>query len=262
MSKLSLERAYSGNKDFSWMNDGSGQDLLSEEMKLSYDAVAERADETQYLHVIDRFPVSQEAWDTMCGTSAALCNIKHGDTVFDAGCGCGAWLDSVNRQNPEKELKMVGLDYAAGLIEIANQRLPEGTWHVGDARSYPDVPDNSFDVSVSFGVFVYFDSLDECRQALEELVRVTKPGGRIMVGRMNSKEVFDAIGEETIKRNYAKYVPRQMKVESNSFWQIEADRLGISLVAVKQMGDLYDIHACGDPAMGRLRHCVYFEKPM
>ena len=53
-----------------------------------------------------------------------------------------------------------------------------------------------------------------------------------------------------------------MKVESNSFWQIEADRLGISLVAVKQMGDLYDIHACGDPAMGRLRHCVYFEKPM
>ena len=51
-------------------------------MKLSYDAVAERADETQYLHVIDRFPVSQEAWDTMCGTSAALCNIKHGDTVF------------------------------------------------------------------------------------------------------------------------------------------------------------------------------------
>ena len=35
MSKLSLERSYSGNKDFSWMNDGSGQDLLSEEVAYS-----------------------------------------------------------------------------------------------------------------------------------------------------------------------------------------------------------------------------------
>ena len=45
---------------------------------------------------------------------------------------------------------------------------------------------------------------------LEELVRVTKPGGRLMVGRMNSKEIFDQLGEETIRRNYAKYVPRQV----------------------------------------------------
>ena len=42
-------------------------------------------------------------------------------------------------------------------------------------------------------------------------MRVTKPGGRVMVGRMNSKEVFDQIGEETIKKNYAKYVPRQVR---------------------------------------------------
>ena len=57
--------------------------------------------------------------------------------------------------------------------------------------------------------------LKECvwkqvQAGFEELVRVTKPGGRVMVGRMNSKEVFDQIGEESIKRNYAKYVPRQV----------------------------------------------------
>ena len=32
---------------------------------------------------------------------------------------------------------------------------------MGDARKYEFIPDNSFDVSVSFGVFVYFDSQDE-----------------------------------------------------------------------------------------------------
>jgi len=133
---------------------------------------------------------------------------------------------------------------------------------VGDARSYPDVPDDSFDVSVSFGVFVYFDSTDECRTALEELARVTKPGGRMMIGRMNSQEQFDARGEEYIRRNYAKYVPRQCKVDSRTFWHEEAERLGLKVIAVKQMGELYDIHAAKDSAMGCLRHCVYFEKPL
>eukprot|EP00657_Telonema_sp_P-1_P011341 TRINITY_DN637_c0_g1_i1.p1 TRINITY_DN637_c0_g1~~TRINITY_DN637_c0_g1_i1.p1 ORF type:complete len:266 (-),score=51.52 TRINITY_DN637_c0_g1_i1:233-1030(-) len=257
-----LHRAHSGNKDFSWMNDGAGEESLSEEMKRSYDAVAERADDSQYLHMIDRFPVSQEAWDTMCRATADLCNIKPGDTVFDAGCGCGAWLDSIDRQFPENQIKMVGLDFSAGLIDIANRRLPNGDWRLGDARSYPDIPDNSFEVSVSFGVFFYFDSQEECIGALEELVRVTKPGGRVLVGRMNSKEKFDEMGEETVRRNYAKYVPRQCKVDSGVFWMEQAERLGITLLAVKQMGELYDIHACGDSAMGRLRHCAYFEIPL
>ena len=40
-----------------------------------------------------------------------------------------------------------------------------------------------------------------------------------MVGRMNSKEIFDRLGEEHIRKNYAKYVPRQVltpKVHPNS----------------------------------------------
>lgn len=32
---------------------------------------------------------------------------------------------------------------------------------VGDARRYPDVPSNTFDLSLSFGVFFYFDGDDD-----------------------------------------------------------------------------------------------------
>lgn len=252
----------SGNKDFSWMQDGAGSDKLSAEMQASYESVAQRADETQHLHVIDRFPITLDAWDTVCRSTSQLLDIKADDSMFDAGCGCGAWLESVARQFPEKNLKIAGLDYAPGLIDIANQRIPNGEWHVGDARKYEFIPDNSFDVSVSFGVFVYFDSQDECRTALEELVRVTKPGGRIMVGRMNSKEIFDRLGEEHIRKNYAKYVPRQCKVDSGTFWHEEAERLGLQMIAVKQMGEMYDIYAASDSAMGSLRHCVFLQKPM
>lgn len=243
------------------MSDGAGKEALSAEMQQSYESVAQRADANQYLHVIDRFPITLEAWDTVCRSTSELLDIQANDVVFDAGCGCGAWLDSIQRQFPEKAIKIAGLDYAPGLIDIAKERLPEGDWSVGDARQYSDIPDNSFDVSVSFGVFVYFDSDDECRQGLEELVRVTKPGGRLMVGRMNSREIFEDIGEETIRQNYAKYVPRQAKVYSNVFWAEEADRLGLELIAVKRMGEMYNLQMAGDTAMGRLRHCAFFRKP-
>lgn len=257
-----VERAHSANKDYSWMNDGAGADKLSEEMKLSYETVAENADDTHFLHVIDRFPISLDAWDQVVLATSDLLNIQPADSVFDAGCGCGAWLDSLERQFPQKMLEISGLDFASGLIDIANRRLPQGKWRVGDARQYTDIPDDSFDVSVSFGVFFYFDGIEEVQAGFEELVRVTKPGGRLMVGRMNSKEVFDKMGEAAIKKNYAKYVPRQAKVDSSRFWHSEAHRLGVNLIAVKRMDELYDLQMAQDRAMGALRHCAYFEKPI
>lgn len=131
---------------------------------------------------------------------------------------------------------------------------------VGDARDYPQVASNSFDLSISFGVFFYFDSEEEVRKGLRELARVTKPGGRVMVGRMNSKEIIDQIPEKTLKSNYAAYFPRQAKVDSRSFWKVEAQAAGLELLDVKSMSELYDLQKCGDSCMGRLRHCAYFRK--
>ena len=54
----------------------------------------------------------------------------------------------------------------------------------------------------------------------------------------------------------------QAKVNSATFWQSEAHRLGVNFVAVKGMGELYDLATAGDKAMGRLRHCAYFVKPL
>ena len=77
-------RCHSGNKDFSWMQDGAGSERLSAEMQASYESVAqpERADETQHLHVIDRFPITLDAWDTVCRSTSALLDIKAGDCMF------------------------------------------------------------------------------------------------------------------------------------------------------------------------------------
>ena len=138
----------------------------------------------------------------------------------------------------------------------------------------------------------------QVRKGLRELARVTKPGGRVMVGRMNSKEVctafliidvldevynifgrsltkfqrrhWRAIMQHTfpVRSNSIDYKacsvdPRmwlQAKVDSRSFWKVEAQAAGLELLDVKSMSELYDLQQCGDSCMGRLRHCAYFRK--
>lgn len=98
-----------------------------------------------------------------------------GQRWLDVACGTGrvAEIAAVNGAS------VVGIDLAPALIEVAKRRAQEREleieYRVGDAENL-DVPDASFDaVSSSFGVM--FAPSHEA--AAGELVRVTKPGGRI-----------------------------------------------------------------------------------
>merc|ERR1712028_19761 len=109
---------------FAWMQDGGNENAkLSEEMQDSYQQAALRAgkDNSQPLHVIDRFPIRQDQWDYMVRSTSMVpdCAIKDEHYIFDAGCGAGAYLDSLLRMNPTAGLKVAGIDFAPGLIDIA-----------------------------------------------------------------------------------------------------------------------------------------------
>jgi len=161
-----------GVKDYSWMGDGGNSDvLLSVEMQQSYQAAAERSEASGPLHVIDRFPIQQEQWDYMVRSTVAPCGkLEQGFSVFDAGCGAGAYLDSLLRQAPELNLRVSGVDFAPGLIDIAKHRLPAGSQlTVGDARDYKHVKSDSFDLALSFGVFFYFDNENDVTFSLNSI---------------------------------------------------------------------------------------------
>jgi SAM-dependent methyltransferase len=95
-----------------------------------------------------------------------------GTRMLDAGCGAGGAL----RLAAERGADVTGLDAAAGLIEYAQQRVPDVTIVQGELQSLP-FPDDVFDVVTGFNSFQYAADPVE---ALREAKRVTKPGGRIL----------------------------------------------------------------------------------
>jgi SAM-dependent methyltransferase len=98
-----------------------------------------------------------------------------GERVLDLACGTGAVPELV----AAKGIEVVGIDLAPALIEQAKERAAERgldiDYRVGDVEAL-DLEDASFDVVTSTCGLMF--APDQAAVA-KELVRVTKPGGRI-----------------------------------------------------------------------------------
>jgi ubiquinone/menaquinone biosynthesis C-methylase UbiE len=100
--------------------------------------------------------------------------------VLDLGCGDGTTAIPLARLGAE----VVGIDIARNLVEAGNKRaaaagLKRLTFQEGDACNLQGVGDHSFDLTLSvFGAMFAPKPIDVAR----EMVRVTKPGGRIEMG--------------------------------------------------------------------------------
>jgi SAM-dependent methyltransferase len=110
----------------------------------------------------------------------AQLGITKGMKVLDLGCGDGTTAI------PEAKLgaDVLGVDIAQNLVEAGNLRAKKGglsnlVFQEGDATDLNELADDSFDLLVSiFGAMFAPKPFDVAK----EMVRVTKPGGRIVMG--------------------------------------------------------------------------------
>lgn len=106
--------------------------------------------------------------------------IGKGLKVLDLGCGDGTTALPAAQLGAD----VLGVDIARNLVEAGNKRAAEHglsncTFREGDATNLQGIPDRTFDVVVSiFGAMFAPKPFDVAK----EMVRVTKPGGRIVMG--------------------------------------------------------------------------------
>ena len=106
--------------------------------------------------------------------------VTKGMKVLDLGCGDGTTALPEARLGAE----VTGVDIAANLVAAGNKRAQEEgltncKFQEGDASDLRDLSDASFDLVVSiFGAMFAPKPFDVAK----EMVRVTRPGGRIVMG--------------------------------------------------------------------------------
>ena len=105
--------------------------------------------------------------------AADLAEVGPGSAVLDVATGTGDLAIELARRGAE----VTGTDFAPAMLELARQKAPGLTFEEGDALALR-YPDDAFDaVTVGFGARNFSD----LGRGLEEMARVTKPGGRVVV---------------------------------------------------------------------------------
>ena len=98
---------------------------------------------------------------------------KPGERVLDLAAGTGASSIPFHTAGAHT----VACDFSAGMLAEGKRRHPELTFVAGDALALP-FADQTFDaVTISFGL----RNVSDVAAALRELVRVARPGGRLVV---------------------------------------------------------------------------------
>lgn len=131
-----------------------------------FDAVARRYDLTN-----DVISLGQDrAWRR--ATLAALA-ARPGETVLDLAAGTGTSSEPL----ADAGVHVVPCDLSFGMLSVGKRRRPDLGFVAGNATQLP-FADASFDaVTISFGLRNVVDT----EGALAEMLRVTRPGGRLVV---------------------------------------------------------------------------------
>lgn len=131
-----------------------------------FDAVARRYDVTN-----DVISLGQDRYWRRA-TLAAV-GAERGEQVLDLAAGTGTSSERL----ADAGVHVVPCDLSFGMLEVGKRRRPDLGFVAGDATALP-FADESFDaVTISFGLRNVVDTAG----ALSELLRVTRPGGRLVV---------------------------------------------------------------------------------
>jgi ubiquinone/menaquinone biosynthesis C-methylase UbiE len=192
--------------------------------------------------------------DTMRESAAALIDklgIIPGMDVLDLGCGDG------NTAIPAANVgaRVLGVDIARNLVAAGNKRIQEKgltniTIREGDATNLEGINDESVDLVVSvFGAMFAPKPFDVAK----EMVRVTRPGGRIVMGNWIPND--PTLVAQILKISSAYTPPPPEGFVSPMLWGVEShviERFGKAGIPAENISferDTYTFNAPYSPAL-------------
>ena len=176
--------------------------------------------------------------------------ITKGLKVLDLGCGDGTTALPAARLGAD----VLGVDIASNLVEAGNKRAQEQgltncRFQEGDATNLHELEDHTFDLVVSiFGAMFAPKPFDVAK----EMVRVTRPGGRIVMGNWIPND--PTLVAQILKISSAYSPPPPEGFISPMTWGVENNVIerfagaGVPQEKISFVRDIYSFNFPGPPS--------------
>jgi SAM-dependent methyltransferase len=132
----------------------------------TFDAVAEAYDSTIPAHVAEHLLARRLAFVSR--------HLPAGCLILDAGCGTGVFAGRLR----DNGYRVVGIDASIGMLAPARNRGVAVAQAIAQRLPFSDA---TFDGFVSVAVLHHLGSTEMVRSAIDEMVRVLRPGGRAVI---------------------------------------------------------------------------------
>jgi len=173
-------------------------------------------------------------------------SIQPGMRVLDLGCGDGTTALPIARLGAD----VTGVDISRNLVEAGNRRAQQAglancRFQHGDAASLSALADASFDLVVSiFGAMFCPKPFDVAK----EMVRVTRPGGRIVMGNWIPGD--PTLVAQILRISSAYSPPPPEGFISPMTWGVESnviERFGAAGVPAQNISCVKDVYRFNSP---------------
>ncbi len=134
---------------------------ILDQVKLDYDTIASEFSATR-----------QAPWEEF---KLFKPYIPAGSTLADIGCGNGRLIPSV-----PKDCQYTGIDISQNLISQAQQAFPEKRFLLGSLLDIP-LESGSINTTLCIASLHHIPSKELREKAVDELLRITKPGGYLII---------------------------------------------------------------------------------
>ena len=161
----------------------------------------------------------------------SMAGVKAGETAADIGAGTGFVTEGLI----QKGLKVLAIDQSEEMLEEMKRKFADAKsvkYHVGEAGKLP-VPDNTVDYTFAN---MYLHHVERPLEAIKEMVRILKPGGKLVITDMDEHR-FDFL----VKEHHDHWMG--FKREDISHWLMEAS---LKDVVVDCVGECCAKSGCED----------------